>query len=226
MGYQPTRKGWVRIPRGVDPNATPGQLSILEGRRFDPTGVAVKLRYPPGFARTHSVAAALGREKRKDGTYGALRHGKDGVGVLIGPTQRKRICAVLSITPDHFSDFARTCETKNIGHRCQWGVLFLWLEPFLEFCSGCGEEVLQSTGNRSGNSQALVRQSAGNSVPISGDALRDGEGDADRDAQKNWDFIRSDDVEGLKHVIQKRLTLHRLKEHEQAYLAEKEGNVG
>ena len=98
LGYERTSRGWVRIPKG----RTEGQqLSILEGRRFDPTGVAVKLLFPESFARTHAVTAALGREKRKDGTYAALRNGKDGVGVLIGPTQRKRICAVLDITPDH-----------------------------------------------------------------------------------------------------------------------------
>jgi hypothetical protein len=174
LGYEPTRKGWVRRLGGkID-----GQLSILEGRRFDPTGVAVKLLMPTGFARTHAIAAALGREKRRDGTYGSLRNGKDGVGVLVGPTQRKRICAVLNVTPDHFSDFARGCERLAVAHRCQRGTLFLWLEPFMELCPGCGEEVRLSAGNEPGNQQALVRQSAGQTVPIPGDALRDGEGDA------------------------------------------------
>ena len=43
---------------GVPRQEVTGQLSILEGRRFDPTSVAVKLRLPEGFARTHGIAAA------------------------------------------------------------------------------------------------------------------------------------------------------------------------
>ena len=175
LGYERTRKGWVLIPKGRPEGQ---QLSILEGRRFDPTGVAVKLLMAESFARTHAVAAALGREKRRDGTYGTLRNGKDGVGVLIGPTQRKRVCAVLDITPDYFSDFARECVKLNIAHRCQRGTLFLWLAPHLELCPGCGEEVRLSAGIESGYQPDSIRLSAGQIVPVGGDAMRDGKGDA------------------------------------------------
>jgi hypothetical protein len=150
------------------------QLSILEGRRFDPTSVAVKLLLPDSFTRTHGIAAALGREMRKDGTFGSLRHGKDGVGVLIGPTQRKRICAVLDIGMDYFSDFARECERLGIAHRCRRGTLFLWLEPLMERCPGCGEEgnrIRLSAGVESGYQPDSIRLSAGQTVPSPGDAI-------------------------------------------------------
>jgi hypothetical protein len=141
LGFERTRRGWVPIPAG----RTEGeQLSILEGRRFDPTSVAVKLRLPEGFARTHGIAAALGNGIRRDGTLAPHRDGKDVIGVLIPPGKRKRICAVMGITPKHFSTFAYRAEKLAVGHRCHWGTLCLWVEPFMEQCPGCKENVLLS----------------------------------------------------------------------------------
>jgi hypothetical protein len=137
------------------------QLSILEGRRFDPTSVAVKLRCPASFSRTHSIAAALGNSLRRDGTLAPLRSGKDVIGVLIPPGKRKRICAVMEIKPKYFSAFAARCEQMAIGHRCQVGTLCLWVEPFMQQCPGCKEEVLLSEGYESLNQRESRPQSEG-----------------------------------------------------------------
>jgi len=142
-GYKPVSKIGEPVPRAVRQEVT-GQLSILEGRRFDPTSVAVKLRLPEGFARTHGIAAALGNGIRRDGTLAPHRDGKDVIGVLIPPGKRKRICAVMGITPKHFSTFAHRAEKLAVGHRCHWGTLCLWVEPFMEQCPGCKENVLLS----------------------------------------------------------------------------------
>jgi hypothetical protein len=177
LGFERTRRGWVPIPAG----RTEGeQLSILEGRRFDPTSVAVKLLLPHSFSRTHGIAAALGNSIRKDGTRLPLRNGKDVIGVLIPPSKRKRICAVMRIGPKHFSAFAAECERLAIGHRCQRGTLCLWIVPLMERCPapGCGKEVLLSEGNESPNQRDSSPESEGQTVPVGGDALRDGKGDA------------------------------------------------
>lgn len=177
LGYEPTRKGWVGNRMSKQLN---GQLSLLEAKRWSPATVVAYLQLPSSIARTYAVSMALGNGISREGGRASFRGGRDQVATVISGTKRKRICAVMGVTSKYYSDFARTVEKRYVGHRCEWGVLCLWVTPFMESCPGCEEEFPISgiTRKQIRNQQEMSPQSAGNSVPISGDAIRDGKGDA------------------------------------------------
>jgi hypothetical protein len=149
-------------------------------RRFSPATVAVLLRLPPSPARSFAVASALGKSIRRDSTFLPARHGKDVIGVWIGPTQRKAIIEELCITPRRFNQQIDVWVKSNIAHRCHRGEVCLWLMPFMDECPGCKQEPpVEKTLSLPMNRKSQVPNRSLTlpvSVPISGDALRMGRG--------------------------------------------------
>jgi hypothetical protein len=131
-----------------------------------------------------------------------MRHGKDVIGVWIGPTQRKAIIEELCISPRRWNRQVEEWISQNIAHRCKRGVVCLWVTPFTEECPGCNvlvEAEVPLRVPKHGNSSDPNKDApVPNSVPDTGDAMRDGEGDTrgveGYDGTKALEYLQEDSI--------------------------------
>jgi hypothetical protein len=171
--------------------AAEAQERRFNPERFSPVHVSVWMNAPRGFGRTLGIATAVGRSIRRDSTFAPLRHGKDVIGVFVGPTQAHAIqkLAGFSPTSGYWRRFMEECEQRNIAHRCGDGVITFFIEHLQNPCPNppCGEELYADSQphNRYQEYRQDGTNSTGQAVPavpatvrVSGDAIRDEEGDA------------------------------------------------
>jgi hypothetical protein len=198
MGSEPTKDDDVVT---VDEE----QLSLFKiSKRWSPAHISVYLLLPDSQARTHMVACAMGNAKRRDGTFAPLRDGKDVIGVLISYLKRKQVCTVLEIELEYFSRLAKQWEDLHIAHRCARGVVCLWLDPLMEQCPGCNQqmdvsarETDQLVQDEPDDQSNGTDQSVQQIVPIPRDAIRDEQRDADSEP---WFLKKKEMLERLKNL--------------------------
>jgi hypothetical protein len=155
----------------TDNDAAEQQTLFLE--RYSPVEVGLMVHLPEGNARSFMIASALGRILAKDGTFAPLAGRENGGGSVVGPTQRKRVLAVLNIKPRRWRDLVADWETRYVAHKCGASTVCLFTRWLPTACPACKAEVLvtespprpdarrRKSGSTSATKTAVV-------VPLSG----------------------------------------------------------
>jgi hypothetical protein len=103
--------------------------------------VAALLRLPEGNARSFAIAVAFGRFVRDDGTFEAVRSGRDVAGSVIGSRQRERILSALGIKSRRWRQLVEDWESRYLAHRCSTSSVCLFVLPLRAQCPACGSGI-------------------------------------------------------------------------------------
>jgi hypothetical protein len=182
MGHEPTPHGWVPIEVAEEHERT--GLSAKQWRRFSFVTTRGWVALPDRTARLFGLAACGGKMLNVDGTFARIRHADEAACVLVYPFARNRVIALLGRNdPDSLRPWRRAVsgwELVGMAHgQCRGPDLrpatALFFEPKAT-CPSCGTATRwQVEPPLDGGGSATKRRAV---VPGSGDASRDGRGDA------------------------------------------------
>jgi hypothetical protein len=171
---------------------TNDQTQLFNPGRYSPVTVAALLHLPDANAKSFVVASALGRFIRRDGSYLAIRGGRDADaaagGSVIDRKHLKLILATLDIQPQQWQRYVRDWVARYLAHRCGRNAVCLFVRPLEKYCPACRAPIVAtakappiSPRRRQTGLRKDTKPASGGTVPKAQTGLRrDGHGASGR----------------------------------------------
>jgi len=109
---------------------------------------SVKLRaileFPASSLKTFETASIMGSWISDQGVHVKLRQGQRAVATRVSSSERGKICAALGISEKTFNNHATHWVKRRLAHRCQRGVVTLFMTPLrgsAAVCPACGKSL-------------------------------------------------------------------------------------
>jgi hypothetical protein len=122
------------------PNTSNQPVASRRSRRFSPIGLAQIHKLPNTKEKLLFLASAEGQAMRIEADFERLGKRERPVGVLVGPTHRRRILEQTGASRSLWDRATKEWERLGLAHRCDRKRLFIFVDP-APACWQCGELV-------------------------------------------------------------------------------------